>query len=42
MRKILLTLVLLAIAGGIGACSKCDFPVWRGFNACRGDPPAGK
>jgi hypothetical protein len=42
MRRILLTSVLLAIAMAIGACSKCDFPVWRGFGACHSDPPAGK
>jgi hypothetical protein len=42
MRRILLTCVLLATAVVIGACSKCDFPVWQGYNACHGGPPAGK
>jgi hypothetical protein len=41
MRLMLLT-VLLAAAVSIGACSKCDFPVWQGYSACRDGPPAGR
>jgi hypothetical protein len=39
MRKILLISILLAMATTVGACSKCDFPVW---GACHSGPPAGK
>jgi hypothetical protein len=41
MRKIFLTVLLLAMAAGIGACSKCDVPVWS-YGACHGGPPASK
>jgi hypothetical protein len=40
MRLMLLT-VLLATALSIGACSKCDFPVWQSYSACRAGPPPG-
>jgi hypothetical protein len=38
MRRILIVLSLVALAAGLGGCSKCGF-FWDGYRACKADAP---